>query len=118
MSGVEFKTGLVVHSSGDNLYYVDFTDDARLYADTIASVTSVTCSDATMTVGTKTVLTSATTVPYNGSTRIIAANKGISVRLSGGTAIEPETDPARLTVICATAGGYKVDGVGLIRVED
>lgn len=118
MSCPEFKNSLCVHPSGDGLYYADFTDDDRLYSDTIASVTSVTCDDADVTISNQAVVTGATVVPYQGGTRTIAANKGIRFRLAGGTAQADSDDPAKITILCLTTAGYTLAAVGLLVVDD
>lgn len=117
MTCPEFKNSLCVHPDGDGLYYADFTDDDRLYSDTIASVATPTCDDASVTISAAAVVTGATVVPYQGGTRTIAANKGIRFRLAGGTAQAAYDAPARLTILCTTAAGYTLAAVADVYVQ-
>lgn len=81
------------HVEADDTYYVDLAP--RLGTnETVASVTSVTPSDSSLTAGTGTVLTSGYTATRvirdqdgntTTSTYVIAANKGVSFTLSGGS---------------------------------
>ena len=81
------------HVESNDTYYVDLAPKLGT-SETVSSVTSVTCSDATLTAANATVLTTATTITTterdedgNTTTRTytIAANKGVSFTLSGGT---------------------------------
>lgn len=81
------------HIESNDTYYVDLAP-ALGNGETVSSVTSVTCTDANLTAGSAAVLTGATTVTEterdsdgNTTTRsyVIAANKGVSFTLSGGT---------------------------------
>ena len=81
------------HVESNDTYYVDLAPKLGT-SETVSSVTSVTCSDAALTAANATVLTTATTITTterdedgNTTTRtyIIAANKGVSFTLSGGT---------------------------------
>ena len=81
------------HIESNDTYYLDLAPKLGT-AETVSSVTSVTCSDASLTAGSATVLTQATTITTterdadgNTTTRtyVIAANKGVSFTLSGGT---------------------------------
>ena len=81
------------HVESNDTYYVDLAPKLGT-GETVSSVTSVTCSDAALTAANATVLSTATTISTterdedgNTTTRtyIIAANKGVSFTLSGGT---------------------------------
>ena len=81
------------HVESNDTYYVDLAPKLGT-GETVSSVTSVTCSDAALTAGNPTVLSTATTITTterdedgNTTTRTytIAANKGVSFTLSGGT---------------------------------
>ena len=81
------------HVESNDTYYVDLAPKLGT-GETVSSVTSVTCSDAALTAANATVLTTATTITTterdedgNTTTRTytIAANKGVSFTLSGGT---------------------------------
>lgn len=81
------------HVESNDTYYVDLAPKLGT-GETVSSVTSVTCSDAALTAANATVLSSNTTITTterdedgNTTTRtyIIAANKGVSFTLSGGT---------------------------------
>ena len=81
------------HVESNDTYYVDLAPKLGT-GETVSSVTSVTCSDAALTAANATVLSTATTITTterdedgNTTTRtyIIAANKGVSFTLSGGT---------------------------------
>lgn len=81
------------HVESNDTYYVDLAPKLGT-AETVSSVTSVTCSDAALTAANVAVLSTATTITTterdedgNTTTRTytIAANKGVSFTLSGGT---------------------------------
>lgn len=81
------------HVESNDTYYVDLTPKLGT-GETVSSVTSVTCSDAALTAANATVLSTATTITTterdedgNTTTRtyVIAANKGVSFTLTGGT---------------------------------
>ena len=81
------------HVESNDTYYVDLAPKLGT-AETVSSVTSVTCSDAALTAANVAVLSTATTITTterdedgNTTTRtyVIAANKGVSFTLSGGT---------------------------------
>ena len=81
------------HVESNDTYYVDLAPKLGT-GETVSSVTSVTCSDAALTAGSLAVLSSNTTITTterdedgNTTTRtyVIAANKGVSFTLSGGT---------------------------------
>lgn len=81
------------HVESNDTYYVDLAPKLGT-GETVSSVTSVTCSDAALTAANATVLSTATTITTterdedgNTTTRtyVIAANKGVSFTLSGGT---------------------------------
>ena len=81
------------HVESNDTYYVDLAPKLGT-GETVSSVTSVTCSDAALTAANATVLTTATTITTterdedgNTTTRtyVIAANKGVSFTLTGGT---------------------------------
>jgi hypothetical protein len=81
------------HIESNDTYYVDLAPKLGTN-ETVSSVTSVTCSDAALTAGSLAVLSTSTTITTterdedgNTTTRTytIAANKGVSFTLSGGT---------------------------------
>ena len=81
------------HVESNDTYYVDLAPKLGT-SETVSSVTSVTCSDAALAAGSLAVLSSNTTITTterdedgNTTTRTytIAANKGVSFTLSGGT---------------------------------
>ena len=81
------------HVESNDTYYVDLAPKLGT-SETVSSVTSVTCSDAAMMAANATVLSTATTITTterdedgNTTTRtyVIAANKGVSFTLTGGT---------------------------------
>lgn len=81
------------HVESNDTYYVDLAPRLGT-GETVSSITSVTPSDASMTAGSATVLTNATTITTTSrdeqgntttTTYIIAANKGASFTLSGGS---------------------------------
>ena len=81
------------HIESNDTYYIDLAPKLGT-GETVSSVTSVTCSDAALTAGNATVLSTATTITTterdedgNTTTRtyVIAANKGVSFTLTGGT---------------------------------
>lgn len=81
------------HVESNDTYYVDLAPRLGT-GETVSSITSVTPSDANMTAGTGTVLTGATTITTTSrdeqgntttATYVIAANKGASFTLSGGS---------------------------------
>ena len=81
------------HIESNDTYYVDLAPKLGTN-ETVSSVTSVTCGDAALTAGSLAVLSSSTTITTterdedgNTTTRTytIAANKGVSFTLAGGT---------------------------------
>ena len=81
------------HIEANDTYYVDL-EPMLGTGETVSSITSVTCSDAALTAGSGSVLGSATVVTkttrdeQGNSTSVtytIAANKGCSFTLSGGS---------------------------------
>jgi len=81
------------HIESNDTYYIDLAPKLGT-GETVSSVTSVTCSDAALTAANATVLSTATTITTterdedgNTTTRtyVIAANKGVSFTLTGGT---------------------------------
>ena len=81
------------HIEANDTYYIDLAPKLGT-SETVSSVTSITCSDAALTAANAAVLTAATTITTterdsdgNTTTKtyIIAANKGISFTLTGGT---------------------------------
>lgn len=81
------------HVESNDTYYVDL--EPRLgTSETVSSITSVTPSDSNLTAASATVLTGATTITQTSrdtlgntttTTYVIAANKGASFTLSGGS---------------------------------
>ena len=81
------------HVESNDTYYVDLAPKLGT-SETVSSITSITCSDAALTAANSAVLTVATTITTterdaDGNTTvktyIIAANKGVSFTLAGGT---------------------------------
>ena len=81
------------HVESNDTYYIDLAPKLGT-SETVSSVTSITCSDAALTAADVAVLTVATTITTterdadgNTTTKtyVIAANKGISFTLTGGT---------------------------------
>ena len=81
------------HIESNDTYYIDLAPKLGT-SETVSSVTSITCSDAALVAANATVLTVATTITTterdsdgNTTTKtyVIAANKGISFTLTGGT---------------------------------
>ena len=81
------------HIESNDTYYIDLAPKLGT-SETVSSVTSITCSDAALTAADAAVLTVATTITTterdvdgNATTKtyVIAANKGISFTLTGGT---------------------------------
>ena len=81
------------HIESNDTYYVDL-EPALGTGETVTSITSVTATDAAITLGTPAVLTSETTVTYverdeagnrTTTTYVIAANMGCSFTVTGGT---------------------------------
>lgn len=81
------------HVESNDTYYVDLAPRLGT-SETVSSITSVTPSDANMTAASATVLTGATTVTQTSrdeqgntttTTYVIAANKGASFTLTGGS---------------------------------
>lgn len=102
MSGcVQTINVICKHVESNDTYYVDLQPLLGT-SETVSSITSVTCSDSALTAGTWTVLGSETTITrYERdaagntitNTYVIAANKGASGTLTGGS-----TGGARSTV--------------------
>jgi hypothetical protein len=81
------------HIESNDTYYVDLAPKLGT-GETVSSVVSVTCSDAALTAANAVVLSAATTITtterdLDGNTTtttyVIAANKGVSFTLTGGT---------------------------------
>ena len=81
------------HVESNDTYYIDLAPKLGTN-ETVSSVTSITCSDAALTAAAATVLSQATTITTterdvdgNTTTRtyVIAANKGVSFTLTGGS---------------------------------
>ena len=81
------------HVESNDTYYVDLAPRLGT-GETVSSITSVTPSDANMTAASATVLTGATTITQTSrdeqgntttTTYVIAANKGASFTLTGGS---------------------------------
>jgi len=90
---VESINVICKHVESNDTYFVDLAPRLGT-GETVSSITSVTPSDAAMTAGSPSVLTSATTVTTTvrdeagnatTGTYVIAANKGASFTLSGGS---------------------------------
>ena len=90
---VESINVICKHVESNDTYFVDLAPRLGT-GETVSSITSVTPSDVAMTVGSPAVLTSATTVTTTvrdeagnttTGTYVIAANKGASFTLSGGS---------------------------------
>jgi len=81
------------HVESNDTYYVDLAPVLGTN-ETVSSITSVTCSDSNLTSASSAVLVGATTLTKTGrdsdgntstTTYVIAANKGCSFTLTGGT---------------------------------
>lgn len=81
------------HIESNDTYYVDLAPRLGT-SETVSSITSVTPSDANMTASAGTVLTASTTITMTArdeqgntttTTYVIAANKGASFTLTGGS---------------------------------
>ena len=81
------------HIESNDTYYLDLAPKLGT-GETVSSVTSITCSDAALTTANASVLSVATTVTTTArdedgntttTTYVIAANKGVSFTLTGGT---------------------------------
>jgi hypothetical protein len=81
------------HVESNDTYYVDLAPRLGT-GETVSSITSVTPSDANMTAGSATVLSQTTTIMQTArdeegntttTTYVIAANKGASFTLTGGS---------------------------------
>jgi hypothetical protein len=93
MSGcVQTINTICKHIESNDTYYVDL-EPVLGTGETVSSITSVTPTDSTLTAGTGTVLSTATTVTRyerdeagntTTTTYVIAANKGCSFTLTGG----------------------------------
>ena len=94
MSGcVQTINTICKHVKSNDTYYLDLQPSLGT-AETVTSITSVTPADSNLTAASATVLTAATTITRTerdslGNTTtvtyVIAANKGCSFTLSGGT---------------------------------
>ena len=89
---IEFPC-LPKHIESNDTYWVDLAP-ALSNDETVSTIASVTCSDANLTAGAAAILSTATTITRtrrddDGNTTsksyVIAANKGVSFTLSGGT---------------------------------
>ena len=81
------------HVEASDTYYVDLAPMLGT-SETVSSVTSVTCADASLTAGSEAILTASTTITTTArdsdgntttGTYVIAANKGASFTLAGGS---------------------------------
>jgi hypothetical protein len=81
------------HIESNDTYYLDLAPKLGT-SETVSSVTSITCSDAALTAANASVLSVATTVTTTArdedgntttTTYVIAASKGVSFTLTGGT---------------------------------
>lgn len=90
---VQSQNVVCKHVESNDTYYVDLQPLLGT-SETVSSITSVTCSDSNLTAGTGSVLGTATTITRyerdsDGNTTtiayVIAANKGCSFTLTGGT---------------------------------
>lgn len=103
------------HVESNDTYYVDLAPRLGT-GETVSSITSVTPSDAAMSAGSAAVLGTATTITTTSrdeqgntatSTYVIAANKGASFTLSGGSS---GAGCGTVTVVFARSTG-KTDAV-------
>ena len=119
---VESINCLCKHVEASDTYYVDL-EPLLGAGETVSSVTSVTCSDSNVTDASNAVIATQTTITSyerdeagNTTTRtyVIAANKGVSFTLSGGT---PGGGRKTVTVVFVKSTG-KTDAVDcLIEIE-
>jgi hypothetical protein len=120
--GIQSVNVLCKHVEDNDTYYADF--EPRLgYGETLSSVTSITPSDSTLAAAAGAVLSVATTTTQTtrdaaGNTTtityIIAANKGVSFTLSGGTT---GIGSSKITVKCLKSTGKSVTMDCLIDVR-
>jgi hypothetical protein len=115
--------GVVAKRVADSVQlYADFTEYLAVSGATISTVT-VSCSDdATLTLGTPSVLSGSTNVPAedeqgNVVSRTIAANKGCKVLVGAGTAQDDDDDPIRLKWRVVLSTGEIIERCGRIRIE-
>lgn len=112
----------VKHVDDEIVAYADFTPYLQYGSATISSAT-VSCSDdATIVLGTPSVVGSNTTVPWiNEEGQVvsgtIAANKGVQVAVSGGTAQDEDAEPIRIWFAVTLSTGEIVNRAGRMRVE-
>jgi hypothetical protein len=117
MRGIQCK-----HVDDQVFVFADLTPYLQYTTATISSV-AVTCDDNTVTLGTPSVLSVSTNVPWlNEEGQVvqgtIAANKGAKVLVSGGTAQSPTAEPARIAFAFTLSTGEIVNRSGLLRVEE
>lgn len=96
-SVIDFEGTLIKHVNDTLVRYADF-GPMLTSAETIASATATCADDAALTIGSVAVIGSNTEVPTKQGLRTIAANKGVSFALSGGTAIEDTDEAVRITI--------------------
>lgn len=115
--------GIIAKRVADSVrLYADFTDRLAISGLTISSVT-VTCpDDATLTLGTPTVLSGSETVPAENEqgvvvSRTIASGKGCKVLVSAGTAQDEGDDPLRILWRVVLSDGQILQRGGRLRVE-
>ena len=115
--------GVVAKRTTDSvILYADFTDYLAVSGATISSVTVSCTDDATLTLGTPSVLNGSTNVPAedeNGNvvSRTIAANKGVKVLVGAGTAQAAGDDPIRILWKVTLSTGEIIQRGGRLRVE-
>jgi len=120
--GIQSMNVICKHVEDSDTYYADF--EPRLgYGETLLSVTSITPTDSTLTAAAGAVLgvattTTQTTRDASGTTStvtyIIAANKGVSFTLTGGT---PGLGSSKITIKCLKSTGKSVTMDCLIDVR-
>lgn len=96
-SVIDFEGTLIKHNSDTLVRYADF-GPMLIASETIVSATATCAADAALTIGAVSVISVDTAVPTKQGLRTIAANKGVSFALSGGTAIADDAEAVRITV--------------------
>ena len=114
---VDFEGTIIKHVDDTLLRYADF-GPMLTSAETIVSATATCAADVALTVGTPVVLSSDTTVPTATGTRVITADKGVSFSLSGGTPIEEDDEPVRITIAATLSTGKITVRTARLRVGE
>lgn len=113
----------VKHIDDELVMYADFTEYLQFQSLTISSVTVSCDDDVTIVLGTAAVIGTSTVVPWiDEEARVIsgtiAANKGVSVEVSGGTAQAEDDEPIRIWFAVTLSDGQVINRAGRLRVEE